>query len=74
MMLLALAHKQRVVQVPVNYHKRVGVSSVTGYRHKAVLLGFEMIALVLRHRLATLPRPRTVMARAAQQPSVGPPQ
>jgi hypothetical protein len=51
MMLLSLLHGLRVIQVPVNYLPRVGVSSVTGDSRKAVQLGLSMIGLVLRYRL-----------------------
>src|SRR5438132_8351040 len=51
MMLLSLLHGLRVIQVPVNYLPRVGVSSVTGDVRKAILLGLWMIGLVLRYRL-----------------------
>jgi glycosyltransferase involved in cell wall biosynthesis len=51
MMLLSLLHGLRVIQVPVNYLPRVGVSSVTGDQRKAFVLGLWMIGLVLRYRL-----------------------
>jgi hypothetical protein len=51
MMLLSLLHGLRVIQVPVNYLPRVGVSSVTGDQRKAIALGLWMIGLVLRYRL-----------------------
>jgi glycosyltransferase involved in cell wall biosynthesis len=51
MMLLSLLHGLRVIQVPVNYLPRVGVSSVTGDPAKAVRLGMWMLWLVLRYRL-----------------------
>lgn len=51
MMVLSLLQKHRVVQIPVNYTKRVGTSSVTGDPFKAVALGLQMIALILRYRL-----------------------
>jgi hypothetical protein len=51
MMLLSLLHGLRVIQVPVNYLPRVGVSSVTGDPAKAVSLGLWMLWLVLRYRL-----------------------
>jgi glycosyltransferase involved in cell wall biosynthesis len=51
MMLLSLLHGLRVIQVPVNYLPRIGVSSVTGDVRKAVVLGLSMIGLVLRYRL-----------------------
>src|SRR5947199_869810 len=52
MMLLSLLLGLRVIQVPVNYLPRVGVSSVTGDMRKAVVLGLSMIGLVLRYRIA----------------------
>ena len=62
MMLLSLLHGLRVIQVPVNYLPRVGVSSVTGDQRKAIVLGMWMIGLVLRYRL------RSWLARAATGP------
>jgi glycosyltransferase involved in cell wall biosynthesis len=51
MMLLGVARRARIVQVPVNYHPRVGRSSVTGDLDKTIRLGLQMVALVLRTRL-----------------------
>ena len=51
MLLIALIMRTKMVQVPVNYHPRVGVSSVTGDFGKTVKLGLEMILLVLKMRL-----------------------
>jgi glycosyltransferase involved in cell wall biosynthesis len=51
MMLLSLLAGLRVIQVPVNYLPRIGVSSVTGDSGKAVRLGFSMIGLVLSYRI-----------------------
>lgn len=51
MQLLVVAMGERFVQVPVNYHPRVGESAVTGDLRKAFALGVDMIALVLRIRL-----------------------
>jgi glycosyltransferase involved in cell wall biosynthesis len=51
MMLLSLLHGLRVIQIPVNYLPRIGVSSVTGDTRKAILLGLWMIGLVLRYRV-----------------------
>ena len=50
MMLVALIRRSRLVQVPVNYHPRVGHSSVTGHLGKAIMLGGQMVGLVLRMR------------------------
>ncbi len=51
MMLLSLLSGQVSVQVPVNYTKRIGTSSVTGDPAKAVRLGLRMIALIVEYRL-----------------------
>ncbi|MGI9147173.1 MAG: glycosyltransferase family 2 protein [Chloroflexota bacterium] len=51
MMLLSLLHGLRVIQIPLNYLPRVGVSSVTGDIRTAISLGLWMIGLVLRYRL-----------------------
>jgi glycosyltransferase involved in cell wall biosynthesis len=50
MMLLACVLDIPFVQVPVNYRKRVGVSSVTGSKWKALLLGLRMIQLILHYK------------------------
>lgn len=39
MLMLAVIGRAKIVQVPVNYHPRVGRSSVTGNRWKAIRLG-----------------------------------
>ena len=51
MLLLAILRGSKVVQVPVNYGERVGVSSVTGDMRKTVQLGLEMMRMVVRMRL-----------------------
>ena len=61
MQLLVVATSDRFVQVPVNYHPRVGESAVTGDVRKAFALGIDMIGLVLRIRLR---RERLRAARA----------
>lgn len=48
MLLISVITRARMVQVPVNYLPRVGVSSVTGELGKTVSLGLEMIRLVLK--------------------------
>ena len=47
MLLIGVIIRARMVQVPVNYHPRVGVSSVTGDFGKTIQLGLEMIGLIL---------------------------
>lgn len=51
MLLISVILRVRMVQVPVNYHPRVGVSSVTGELGKTITLGLEMIRLTVRMRL-----------------------
>jgi glycosyltransferase involved in cell wall biosynthesis len=51
MMLLSVIRGLHVVQVPVNYTRRVGRSSVTGDPFKSVALGLWMIWLIVHHRL-----------------------
>ena len=41
------------IEIPVNYGKRVGQSSVTGSPWKAFQLGMTMIAMILRYRVIT---------------------
>ena len=61
MLLLSAILRTRMVQVPVNYHPRVGVSSVTGDLRKTLELGLDMIGHVFRMRLrrGALRRQRT---------------
>jgi glycosyltransferase involved in cell wall biosynthesis len=64
MMLLSLLYGQTMVQIPVNYTKRVGTSSVTGDPLKAVRLGLRMIVLILEYRLrAFVPGGRLARSR-----------
>jgi len=51
MMLIAAERRLPLVQVPVKYRPRVGESSVTGDRGKAVTLGLEMIRMCVRRRV-----------------------
>jgi dolichol-phosphate mannosyltransferase len=50
MMLVAAILRIRMVQVPVNYHPRIGVSSVTGDPRATVVLGAQMVGHVVRSR------------------------
>lgn len=54
MMVISIAQQQKIVQIPVNYTKRTGSSSVTGNKWIAFLLGFKMIWLIIRYRLRSL--------------------
>jgi glycosyltransferase involved in cell wall biosynthesis len=51
MMVLSILMKQKMIQIPVNYRKRVGTSSVTGNKWVAFRLGVRMILLILDYRL-----------------------
>jgi len=51
MLMLAVIDRAKIVQVPVNYHPRVGESSVTGDLRKAFRLGLQMLKMVLLMRL-----------------------
>jgi hypothetical protein len=57
MVILALLHGLRVIEVPVNYRGRVGESKITGSLPTAVKVGLRMIGLILRYRLTTLAGP-----------------
>jgi len=52
MMIAALKHGVRVIEVPVNYRGRVGLSKITGSLRGTLRTGFRMIALILHRRLA----------------------
>lgn len=54
MLLLSIEKKIRFIQIPVNYQKRVGVSSVTGNKIKAVGLGMTMIWFAFCRRIKTI--------------------
>ncbi|HOJ33478.1 MAG TPA: glycosyltransferase family 2 protein [Candidatus Hydrogenedentes bacterium] len=49
--LLTILNKIPFIEIPVNYRKRVGVSSVTGKKWRAALLGMEMIGMILTYRV-----------------------
>jgi glycosyltransferase involved in cell wall biosynthesis len=51
MMVLSVLTKRKIIQIPVNYTKRVGTSSVTGNKWVAFRLGLRMILLILDYRL-----------------------
>lgn len=65
MMVLSILQKHRVVQIPINYTKRVGVSSVTGNPLKAFVLGIQMIILIVRYRISSWMFPSRFHAQAA---------
>ncbi len=53
MTLLSILNGIPFIEIPVNYKRRVGKSSVTGSKLRAFFLGLEMIAMILRYRLVS---------------------
>ncbi|MCC6152355.1 MAG: glycosyltransferase family 2 protein [Candidatus Hydrogenedentes bacterium] len=51
MLLIVILNGIHFIEIPVNYKKRVGESSVTGSKVKAFFLGMSMIGMILRYRL-----------------------
>jgi glycosyltransferase involved in cell wall biosynthesis len=51
MVCLALLDGARLVEVPVNYRRRVGESKITGSMRTTVRVGARMLALIVRYRL-----------------------
>jgi len=51
MLMLAVVGRDTFVQIPVNYHPRVGTSAVTGDTRTAIRLGLEMMRMVLAMRV-----------------------
>ena len=68
-LLLTILNKIPFVEIPVNYRRRVGESSVTGDKVRAALLGVRMIAMILRYRVLSWfgwhPKPRVPHGTAA---------
>jgi hypothetical protein len=58
LMLESIAHDIPFVGIPVNYRRRVGISSVTGSFAGAFLLGCRMMLLVLGYRFGLHGRSR----------------
>ena len=58
LMLLTILNKRRFIEIPVNYRKRVGQSSVTGNILKAVFLGVRMTWLIICYRVKNLSKRR----------------
>ncbi|MBU0477614.1 glycosyltransferase family 2 protein [bacterium] len=51
LMLLVIINKINFFEIPLNYSRRVGLSSVTGKKHVAFLLGLKMISLIIKYRM-----------------------
>ena len=54
MMLISILLNLKIIQIPINYRERVGISSVTGSFKKAFILGIQMILLILKFRMMTV--------------------
>jgi glycosyltransferase involved in cell wall biosynthesis len=51
MVCLALLDHARLIEVPVNYRRRVGESKITGSMKTATRVGARMLGLIVRYRL-----------------------
>jgi hypothetical protein len=51
MVILALRHNVKLIEVPVNYRGRVGESKITGNLKGVLRTGFRMIGLTLAYKL-----------------------
>ncbi len=54
MMLLIIKKNINFMEIPLNYKKRVGKSSVTGSKIKAFLLGLVMIGFIIKNKFRKL--------------------
>lgn len=50
MVILALKHNLKIIEIPVNYRGRIGESKITGNWNGTFRTGFKMIWLILRNR------------------------
>jgi glycosyltransferase involved in cell wall biosynthesis len=58
---LAIRKGLRILEVPVRYRRRVGISKITGNRFRAALLALRMSLIITRNRFRNLPmQPLTV--------------
>jgi len=64
-----IAHRIPFIEIPVNYRRRVGESSVTGDLWKAFVLGLQMINLVLGYRFGLQGGRRVTWERARSIPA-----
>jgi hypothetical protein len=62
-----VAHNIPFTEIPVNYRRRVGESSVTGDLWKAFRLGMRMIFLVLEYRFGLRRAPRALWERTTRE-------
>ncbi|MGQ9813586.1 MAG: glycosyltransferase family 2 protein [Candidatus Roseilinea sp.] len=50
MVILALKHKLKIIEIPVNYRGRVGESKITGNLKGVLRTGLRMIGIILRYK------------------------
>jgi glycosyltransferase involved in cell wall biosynthesis len=67
MVILARLHDIPILEVPVNYRTRRGISKITGEFRPAMKVGLRMIGLILRYRVAVRP----TMSRRRRRLRVG---
>jgi len=46
-----LRNEFSVLEIPVRYRKRLGISKITGNKFKAILLGVKMLRVIIKNRL-----------------------
>jgi Glycosyl transferase family 2 len=56
MVILALLHRLRIIEIPINYRRRVGDSKITGSRATTLGVGSRMIGLIVDYRLKSWAR------------------
>jgi glycosyltransferase involved in cell wall biosynthesis len=70
MVMLALKHKLKVIEVPVNYQGRVGESKITGNFKGIMRTGFRMIWIIIKYRFVwSLRRSNRVAEPSAAVPT-----
>ena len=72
MLMLAVVGRDTIVQVPVNYHPRIGTSAVTGDTRTAIRLGLQMLWIVLTMRLRPPRRQQRPAGRRSQDQAAQP--
>lgn len=45
-----LRNELTVLEIPIRYRQRIGMSKITGNKYKAVLLGFRMLYIIVKNR------------------------
>jgi glycosyltransferase involved in cell wall biosynthesis len=63
MVILALLHRLRIIEIPINYRRRVGDSKITGSRATTLGVGSRMIGLIVDYRLKSWARGLPVPGR-----------